>query len=129
VTKWLTLYTALAALGLLIIGHSLTRANEIEVGQGLVCDNAVEVHKYLAVYKDDAQKAVEQVNLDVGNPTACILGAVAYIRGETEDTVRNKEGTWKVTAILVVAVYLPHGWQQIAPHVFWTALMVAERGA
>lgn len=94
----------------------------------MVCDHAIEVQKYLAVYKDDAQKAVEHVNTDVGNPTACILAGIAFIRGDSQgDVIHNKEGAWKVTAIMVVAVYLPNGWQQIAPAMFFTALRTDER--
>ena len=106
------------------------QAQQVEIGHGLLCDNAGEVSRFLAVVNGDTAAAIEQVNTEVKNPTACVLIGVAFIRGDPAgEAIHNAEGAWKVTAILVVAVHTPRGWQQIAPHVYFTALKVDEKAA
>lgn len=127
-TLWLTIYTAIAVLGLYIAGTTLARAQEIEVGQGIVCDSAQQVTRFLEI-GGEPQAALDKVNAEANDPVACVLLGVAFVRGEQTTTVRNQDGAWRVTQILVMAVYLPTGWQSIAPHVYYSALRVEERGA
>ena len=105
------------------------RAQEVEVGAGLLCDNAAEVTRYFEIVNGDPQAAANQVNVEVNNPTACVLVGVAFIRGQQGEAIRNADGAWKVTEVLVVAVHTPMGWRQIAPHVYFTAIRVAEQEA
>ena len=101
-------------------------ANEVEIGSGIVCDEPQQVRRFVQVYTDDAQKAAETVNTEFNSPTACVLATVAFIRGDPS----GREGQWTVTAILVVAIQLPHGWQPVAPSKFFSALKAeGERGA
>jgi hypothetical protein len=61
--------------------------NSIEVGVGLICNSEQQVQRYLALYGKDqsAEAAIRLVNTEAANPNACLIGAVAFVRG--------KEGT------------------------------------
>ena len=97
------------------------QAHQVEFGRGILCDNASEVARFLAVLNGDPLTALEQVNTEVKNPTACVLIGVAFVVGTEGELIRNTEGTWKVTEVLVVAVHTPMGWSRIAPHAYFTA--------
>lgn len=105
------------------------RAQEIEIGKGLACDQASQITRFLKIVNGDIDAAVRQVNTEAANPSACILGHFALIRGEETETIRNDDGTWKVTQILVVAIGTSNGWQRIPPLVQYTAFKLEERGA
>jgi hypothetical protein len=110
----------------LAFGVLHSKAQSVEQGVGIICDTPEQVARFVQVYDKDGQQAADQVNREFNSPTACILGYVAFIRGDPTGSV---EKGWQVHAILVVAVHLPHGWQAIAPSKFFTAFKVEERGA
>ncbi len=108
---------------------STAQAQEIQVGQGLVCDTSAQVGSFLTKDQADPRAALQAVNEEANDPTACVLSRFAFVKGQPGDTVRNEKGSWIVTEILVIAVLTPHGWQRIAPHAYWSAFRIDEQGA
>ena len=76
-----------AALSLLLCFPS--RAHKIEVGTGIFCDTQQHVERFVALFDGDARAAMNAVNAEANDPTACTGGTVALIRGPEFVTVRN----------------------------------------
>lgn len=110
------------ALLALLVSFRAAGAQEIQVGIGLVCDEAAQVARFLHVVNDDMEAAVKQVNEETKSENACVLDEVAFVVTNEGETVRNKEGTWKVVEILVVGIGAPGGLRQVVPMTFYTAI-------
>ena len=80
----------IAALSLLLSVPSL--AHKIEVGTGIFCDTQQQVERFVALYEGDARAAMNAVNAEANDPTACIAGNVAFIRGPEFLTTRTTRG-------------------------------------
>jgi hypothetical protein len=57
------------------------QAMDYEVGTSLICDTQTQVERFVAVLSGDTQAAIDAVNSEEQNPTACALIDVAYLRG------------------------------------------------
>ena len=61
-----------AALSLIISVPS--RAQTVEVETGVFCDTQQQMERYVALYNGDTQAALNAVNKEVNDPTACVYG-------------------------------------------------------
>ena len=69
------------------------------------------------------------VNAEEGNPSACAVETVAFVRGASLATVRSKAEAFAVIEILVVGVNLESGFRSIAPNVYFMLVKIDERDA
>lgn len=72
-----TLTSALCVAALSLILSIPSRAHRIEVGTGVFCVTEKQVARFVAVFDGDARAAVNAVNAEEKDPTACVLGSVA----------------------------------------------------
>src|SRR3990167_4118843 len=89
------LIVSLAILAVSIIGAFKVKAQEQEVGTGLICDTPKQIESVVALANAsrDLAASVEQVNVKEGtDPPACAVAQVAYIRGEKVGQVRTSDG-------------------------------------
>ena len=121
--KWLFVSAFLALMAHAAFGQG------VEMGSGLVCDESKQVHAYLDTVKDDPQATVKEINQAFNSEHACVLAHVAYIKGTELETVSNKDGVWKITEILVLAVGTAMGWQRIKPAPYFSAFKSEDKGA
>jgi hypothetical protein len=116
----------LLALPLLLLAGAAAHAQDTEVGTGLVCDTQEQVERFVALYDGDTQSTVRMVNEAVHDPTACVVSAVAYVRGRPLATARSKNTTFQIVPILVLGVVTAGGLESIAPARFFSAVQVEE---
>ena len=70
------IYTlGIALLSLLLC--SPARAQKIEVGTGIFCDTQKQVERFVALFDGDARTAMNAVNAEENDPTACLMGTIA----------------------------------------------------
>jgi hypothetical protein len=105
------------------------RAQEIEVGRGVVCDTQKQVERFVALLSDDAEMAVEAVNKEEKDPTACVVATIAYVRGREVAMARNRTTAYRVVRILVLGVFTERGMQAAIPGPFYSIEPVDERDA
>lgn len=117
-----------AAILLLALSPIPSKAQEIELGAGVVCDTAEQTARFIQLFTTDAQGTADTVNTEFQSPTACMLGVFAFLRGEAGQKVRNQDGEWRITPVYIMAVQMPHGWQAIQPSLFYSAFRTDERG-
>jgi len=112
----------------LFLGHA-AHARQVEVGTGLVCDTAAQIERVIALYDDDIQTAAEQVDAEEHDPRACVVSAIAYIRGPEVRTARKGNVSFQIALILIVGVMTPGGIRSVAPVRYFSLFEVDERTA
>jgi hypothetical protein len=102
------------------------RAQEVEVGTNLICDTQEQVERFVALYDGNAQAAISAVNAAEHNPTACGVATAAFVRGPQLATARNKDTTFNIVQLLVVAVVTETGVESVTPVAFFSLVPVEE---
>jgi hypothetical protein len=114
----------LALLPLIVL--SSARAHEYEQGTALLCDTQRQVERYVELFNGKERSAINAVNAEEQNPTACVFETVAFMRGPELGTARNKEGAFQIVRILVVGVNTPSGLRFTRPSAYFSAFKVLE---
>ena len=104
------------------------RAHEIEYDTGAICDTQNQAQR-LGMLLDDDEHAIAMVNAEEGNPSACAVETVAFVRGATIGTARSKSDAFAIVEILVVGMDVEGGFHSIAPNVYFMLVKIDERDA
>jgi len=114
----------LVVLSLMIVSPACSQ--EYEHGTALLCNTQKQVERYVALFDGKEQSAINAINVEEQNPTACALETVAFMRGPELGTARNKESAFRIVRILVLGVETPSGLQSIRPSAYFSAFKVLE---
>lgn len=114
----------LAALGAPL--SSPAQAASYEVGTSLVCDTRTEAERFVALFSGDPQAAIDAVNAEEHDPTACALVNVAYLRGPQIGMARNGDNAFKIVRILVVGIDTAAGIKAVQPAAYFSLVGVKE---
>lgn len=103
------------------------RANDIQIGSGLVCDTKEQVQIFASLFPEKgAQGAIDAIAEDAKNPAACVMGyTVAYVVVEKLEPLKVGTNDYYIAKILIVGVRTQQGMQPVQPQEFYT-LFVAE---
>jgi len=82
----------------------LARADEVEIGTGAVCDTEKQAERLASLVTDGAEVALQTVNAEEHDATACEVLTVAFVRGTRVGLVRTKDVTMEIVEILVLGV-------------------------
>ena len=118
----------LLVLPLLLMLNFPARAQEVEVGTGLICDTREQVEQFIALYDGDSQGTDNKVNAAEHNPTACVISGMAYVRGRKLAQTRGKDATFQIVPILVLGIVTEQGVESVKPAPFFSAIEVEEMG-
>lgn len=99
---------------------------DIEVGTNLVCDTESQVEMFVTHYDGDAETAINQVNQEVANPTACVVATTAYLRGPDLATARTKGSTYRIAKIIILGVVTEGGVEATKPTVYYSLFKIDE---
>jgi hypothetical protein len=102
------------------------RAMDYDVGTSLVCDTQSEAERFVSLFSGDAQAAINAVNTEERNPTACAVVNVAYVRGPQIGIARNRDSAFQIVRILVVGVDSDGRIQPVKPSAFFWLVSVKE---
>jgi len=106
-----------------------TRTHDIEIETGVFCDTQKQMERYVAVFDGDTQRAINAVNAEENDPTACVYGTIAYVRGPEIATARNKNETYHIVRVIVVGFMTHSGFRASAPAASFSAEKIDERAA
>ena len=118
----------LLALPLLLTLNLPARAQDVEVGTGLICDTRAQVERFVALYDGDSQSTANKVNAAEHNPTACVISGMAYVRGRKLAQARGKDATFQIVPILVLGIVTEQGVESVKPSPFFSAIEIEEIG-
>jgi hypothetical protein len=107
------------------------RANEIQVGSGLVCDTKEQVAMFASLFPEKgAQGAIDAIAEDAKTPNACVIGyTVAYVVVEKMDEVKIAGNAYYIGKVLIVGVRTGQGMQPVQPQEFYTLFPAEGRPA
>jgi citrate lyase beta subunit len=105
------------------------QAQNVEVGTGIVCDTQRQMERFVVLYHEDAQAAVNAVNAEEDDPNACAFGTIAYVRGPEVATTRTRSATFQIVRVLVVGIFTQAGFRATVPAAFFSVEEVEERPA
>ncbi len=94
----------------------------MHVGIGVVCNSSQQVARYLAAKKDTTiEHAIQVVNREEDDTSACGMAMVAFEVGERIGDVDVPNGIMHVTQITIKAVATDAGWQRVPGTLQYTA--------
>jgi hypothetical protein len=99
---------------------------DYEVGTSLVCDTQSQAERFVALFSGDAQAAVNAVNAEDQNDTACALVNVAYLRGSHVGIARKGDNAFEIVRILVVGIDTATGIQAVQPTAYFSLFGIKE---
>jgi hypothetical protein len=120
------------ALHLALLFLALTfpaRAHDIEYNTGSICGTQKQAERLAMLLDRNEHTAIAMVNVEEGNPSACAVETVAFVRGASLATVRSKAAAFTVVEILVVGVDQGGGFGSIAPGAYFMLVKIDERSA
>jgi len=91
----------------------------------LVCATAADAKNYAALHKNAIRSAIEG-EIDA---KACLIAKVAYLPGKQTERIEDKDTTYILTEILIVAVKTPYGMLRMRPNLAYTLMPVDEEKA
>ena len=105
------------------------RAETVEVETGVFCDTQQQMERYVALFSGDIQAALNAVNMEENDPTACVYGTIAYIRGPEIATARNSKETYHIVKVIVVGFMTHSGFRASVPAPSFSVEKIDERPA
>jgi hypothetical protein len=100
---------------------------EVEVETGIFCDTQQQIERFVAVFDGDERAAMHRVNAEVNDPTACVYGTIAFVRGPEVATARSKGGTYQIVRVIVVGFLTEQGLRAAGPARSFSAEKIDER--
>jgi len=91
----------------------------------LVCATAADAKNYATLHKNAIRSAIEG-EIDA---KACLIAKVAYLPGKQTERIQDKDTTYVLTEILIVAVKTPYGMLRMRPNLAYTLMPVDEEKA
>ena len=107
----------------------LDRSADYEIATGLYCDTAQQAERFAALFDgEDAAKAVNAVNAEVRNPTACGVATLAFMRGNPAGSAHVRDSAFEIVHILVLGIETRDGLRPVRPAAYYTVFRVTEYG-
>jgi hypothetical protein len=130
-SKRIVVLVALLATSLAIAVSCPVRAADVrsvdyEVGKALICDTKAHAERFVALFNGDAPTAIGVVNAELRDAKACTIANVAYVRGPSLGTARNRDSAFDIVRILVVGVASENAIRTVRPAAYFTLLRVKE---
>ena len=101
-------------------------AHAMDYEVGTICDTKTQVERFVALFSGDTQAAIDAVNAEDQNPTACALVDVVYLRGAEIGMARNGDSPFEIVRILVVGIDTAAGIQAVRPSAYFSVIAVKE---
>jgi hypothetical protein len=102
------------------------QAVDYEVGKALICDTQAQAERFVASFHGDAPAAIGVVNAEEHDPAACAIVNVAYVRGPSLGTARNRDDAFEIVRILVIGVEAENAMRPVRPAAYFSLLRVKE---
>src|SRR5262245_29537596 len=116
---------ASAALSFLLLSAP-AQAYEVETGPVLICDTQEQAERFVQVFDGSQERAIETVNVEQHDPSACAVVNAAYVLGPHLGVARSQSHAFEITAIAVIGVTTPDGYRATKPSFYFTPVSLKE---
>ena len=98
----------------------------VSVGSAIICDTSEQARRFVTLRNDgsEAVQALQVINKEANNPTACGPAVVAFRTGETIKSERMDGKLVKVVKVTVLAYNTGAGWSPV-PETVQYAIIVS----
>ena len=99
----------------------------ISVGTAIICDTSEQAQRFVALRNDGSEtvQALQVINKEAANPSACGAAVVAFRPGEAVEAPRLRGQRIKVVKITVLAFNNGAGWSPVPETVQYAILVPA----
>ena len=98
----------------------------IQIGTTIICDTQQQMERFVVLFDGDFAAAMNKVNAEENNPTACIGATMAYVQGNELSKAKGTKGTYNILRVLVLGITTPMGFQAIQPAAFFSIVKSEE---
>jgi hypothetical protein len=98
----------------------------IQIGTTIICDTQKQMERFVVLFDGDFVTAMDKVNAEENNPTACIGATMAYVQGNELSKAKGTKGTYNIIRVLVLGITTPMGFQAIQPAAFFSIVKSEE---
>ena len=102
------------------------QAYEVETGSIIACDTQEQVERFVQLFDGDRQLAINAVNSEEHNPSACAVIDVAYVSGPSIGVARSRSFAFEITPIVVIGTTRQHEYRQVKPALFFIPVNLKE---
>jgi hypothetical protein len=106
--------------------HCAARLKQCITKTSIICDTQTQVERFVALLSGDKQAAIDAVNAEEQDPSACALVDVAYLRGAKIGMARNGDSAFEIVQILVVGIDTAAGIRAVRPSAYFSLFGVKE---
>ncbi len=99
---------------------------QVQVGTTVICDTQQQMERFVVLFDGDFTVAMNKVNIEENNPTACIGATMAYVQGNELSKAKSTKGTYHIIRVLVLGITTPLGFQPIQPAAFFSIVKSEE---
>ncbi len=99
---------------------------DIQVGATVICDTQQKMERFVVVFDGDFTAAINKVNVEENNPTACIGATMAHVQGNELSKAKGFKGIYNIIRVLVLGITTPMGFQPIQPAAFFSIVKSEE---
>ena len=99
----------------------------VSVGSAIICDTSEQARRFVTLRNDgsEAVQALQVINKEAANPSACGAAVVAFRPGEAVEAPRLQGQRIKVVKITVLAFNNGAGWSPVPETVQYAILVPA----
>ena len=122
-----SLFWSLAFAPMLLATPALSGApGNVSVGSAIICDTSEQARRFVTLRNDgsEAVQALQVINKEANNPTACGPAVVAFRAGETVQSERMDGKLVNVVKVMVLAYNTGAGWSPV-PETVQYAIIVS----
>jgi hypothetical protein len=125
-TRHINLIASLALLLLLLVLGKPAQSYEVETGPVLICDTQEQVERFIQIYEGDQELAINTVNLEQHDASACAVVNAAYVLGPQLGVARGQSQAFEITGIAVIGLTTPEGYRPTTPSLYFTPVNLKE---
>ena len=118
-----------ALLSIVLATQGQAQARDLEIATSVFCDTQAEMERFVALFDGDTQTAINAVNAEAKDPTACVAATIAFVRGAEVATVRTWNETFHIVQMTVIGVLTATGPRPAGPAITFSIRRVEERDA
>lgn len=121
-----TLASALGIVAVLFFGIAAGMAEQqIERGNGVVCDSSQQVERFIAL-DIDTNDAIARINAESTSGSKCEFIEAEYIVGGIVGDASNAKGNWEIRKVLIVGLIVGRVRKPVLAYEKYTAFMVSK---
>jgi len=100
-------------------------AQQIDRGNGVVCDSPQQVKRFITL-DIDTKEAIARINAESASGSTCEFIEAEYIVGGIVGEASNAKGSWEIRKVLIVGIIIGHVRKPVLAYEKYTAFIISK---